>query len=125
MNGISSSNAVHDQNTRAGLGEAREKEHVRERGPSVKNDHSKPGFEERRETSVNCSHQAAVSSEDLHPLSIFFSGRLGFLESSPTMPWSSGHPGKTLPLPAGAYGAGWFATSEGCTLPPTSLCGSR
>ena len=65
-------------NTRADLGEAREKEHVRERGPGVENDHSKPALEERREASVNCSYQAAVSSEDLHPLSIFFSGRPGF-----------------------------------------------
>ena len=80
MNGISSSNAIHDQDTRADLGEAREKEHVWERGPGVKNDHSKPALEERRKTSVNCSDQAAVSSEDLHPLSIFFSGRPGFLQ---------------------------------------------
>jgi hypothetical protein len=54
-------------------------------GPSVGNDHSKPAFEESRETSVNCSNQAAISSEHLHPFSIFFSGRPGFppLDSVP------------------------------------------
>lgn len=42
MNGISSSNAVRGQNTRADLGEARGKERVQKRridGPSVENDH--------------------------------------------------------------------------------------
>ena len=57
--------------------------------PSVKNDHSKTACEERRETSVNRSDQAAVPGEHLHPFSIFFSGRRGFPPLDAVPLWSA------------------------------------
>ena len=45
--------------------------------PNVENEYSETAFEKERETSVDGSDQAAISSEHLHPLSIFLPGRPG------------------------------------------------
>ena len=65
------------------LGEVGKRERMREieriNEPNVETDHSKNHFQKGRGTSVNCSNQATVSSEHLHLLSLFVSGRPGFL----------------------------------------------